>query len=119
MRTENNPLCYILSTARLDATGQRWVLELANFDFTVEYRSGKKNKDADFLSRIPISNPNSTDPSFLPQSVVKAICEFQLPQFLGSNICYTHCPPYDELDCDQLYSSKKPNSELRFLYTED
>ena len=29
--TDNNPLTYILTTAKLDATGQRWVASLANF----------------------------------------------------------------------------------------
>ena len=44
---------YILTTAKLDATGQRWMASLANYDFKVKYRSGKQNIDADSLSRIP------------------------------------------------------------------
>ena len=51
--TDNNPLTYILTTAKLDATGQRWVASLANYDFKIKYRSGKQNVDADSLSRIP------------------------------------------------------------------
>ena len=51
--TDNNPLTYILSTARLDATGHRWVAALSNYNFTLTYRSGKLNKDADALSRLP------------------------------------------------------------------
>ena len=51
--TDNNPLTYILSTAKLDATGQRWVSQLANFHFNIMYRAGKHNVDADALSRIP------------------------------------------------------------------
>ena len=31
--TDNNPLTYILTSAKLDATGQRWVASLANYDF--------------------------------------------------------------------------------------
>ena len=31
--TYNNPLTYILTTAKLDATGQRWVASLANYNF--------------------------------------------------------------------------------------
>ena len=50
--TDNNPLTYILTTAKLDATGQRWVASLANYDFTIHYRSGKQNVEADALSRI-------------------------------------------------------------------
>ena len=31
--TDNNPLTYILTSAKLDATGQCWVASLANYDF--------------------------------------------------------------------------------------
>ena len=33
--TDNNPLTYILTTAKLDACGQRWVAKLANYNFTI------------------------------------------------------------------------------------
>ena len=52
--TDNNPLTYVLSSARLNATGQRWVAELADFHFTIKYRPGRNNADADALSRIPV-----------------------------------------------------------------
>ena len=51
--TDNNPLTYVLSSAKLDATGHRWLASLAVFDFTIKYRPGKKNQDADALSRLP------------------------------------------------------------------
>ena len=54
--TDNNPLTYIFSTAKLDATGQRWLADLSNYDFTLHYRSGRKNIDADGLSRRPYKN---------------------------------------------------------------
>ena len=46
--TDNNPLTYILSSAKLDACGQRWVASLANYDFKLFYKTGKSN-----MSRIP------------------------------------------------------------------
>lgn len=52
--TDNNPLTYILSTAKLNATGHRWVAELADFNFSIKYRPGKHNADADGLSRMPL-----------------------------------------------------------------
>lgn len=50
--TDNNPLTYVLSKAKLDATSHRWVAALANYDFTILYRPGKLNTDADGLSRM-------------------------------------------------------------------
>ena len=50
--TDNNPLTYVLTTAKLDACGQRWVAKLANYNFTIQYRSGQSNVEADALSKI-------------------------------------------------------------------
>lgn len=52
--TDNNPLTYVQSTARLNAVGHRWVGELADFCFDIRYRPGKQNADADTLSRYPL-----------------------------------------------------------------
>ena len=52
--TDNNPLTYVMSSAKLNATGHRWVAELADYNFTIKYRLGKANIDVDILSRIPL-----------------------------------------------------------------
>ena len=52
--TDNNPLTYVMSTAKLNAVGHRWVGELSDFRFNIKYRPGKINIDADTLSRIPL-----------------------------------------------------------------
>lgn len=49
--TDNNPLVH-LETARLGAVEQRWVAQLANFKYTIKYRPGTQNQNADALSRI-------------------------------------------------------------------
>ena len=51
--TDNNPLTYVLTSAKLDATGQRWIACLANYNFQLFYKAGKLHVDADTLSRIP------------------------------------------------------------------
>ena len=51
--TDNNPLLYVLSSAKLNATGQRWVNELADFNINIHYNPGRNNTDADALSRFP------------------------------------------------------------------
>ena len=53
--TDNNPLTYILTSAKLNATSLRWVGELADFRFQVKYRPGKSNSDTGTLSRIPLN----------------------------------------------------------------
>ena len=39
--------------AKLNATGQRWVVSLENYNFNLHYKSGKLNTEADMLSQIP------------------------------------------------------------------
>ena len=51
--TDNNPLTYKMSSAKLDATAQWWV---AAYHFKIFYRSGKQNIEADALSWIEWSN---------------------------------------------------------------
>ena len=52
VRTDNNPLTYIFSTASLDTARQRWVAKLANYNFSLEYQKGQDNTVADFLSHL-------------------------------------------------------------------
>ena len=40
VRTNNNPLTYIMSTPNLDATGHYWVSALAKYNFQLEYQKG-------------------------------------------------------------------------------
>ena len=67
--TDNNPLTYVLSSAKLDATGHRWLAALGAYNFTLKYKSGSSNCDADGLSR----RPHETVELF--PNVIKAICE--------------------------------------------
>ena len=52
VRTDNNPLTYILTTPNLDTCGHRWVASLAQFSFKIEYLKDTDNKVADVLSHI-------------------------------------------------------------------
>ena len=51
--TDKNPLTHIMTRKRLSALEQRWVNALAGYNFTIKYRPGKHNTNADGLSRRP------------------------------------------------------------------
>ena len=73
--TDNNPLTYVLTTAKLDATGHRWLAALANYNLTLTYRTGKTNIDADLLSRNPpldSENGSGDDQPGLTQTVIQS-----------------------------------------------
>ena len=52
VKTDNNPLTYIMTTPNLDATGHQWVGALAKFHFQLEYQKGWHNAVEDMLSQI-------------------------------------------------------------------
>ena len=52
--TDNNPLTYILTTAKLDVTRQRWVAGLANYNFKIFYRNGKLNVEGRCFIKDPL-----------------------------------------------------------------
>ena len=72
--TDNNPLTHVLSSAKLDATGQRWASVLGQYDFDIIYRSGLNNVDADAMSRYPFEKVEEEDRMKLDGKTVKTIC---------------------------------------------
>jgi len=57
--TDNNPLTYVTTSAKLDATGHRWLAALSAYNFSIKYKCGKSNSDADALSRYKEISDNS------------------------------------------------------------
>lgn len=72
VNTDNNPLTYVMSTAKLNAVGHRWVGELSDFLWR-----GQANIDADTLSRLPLDIEafESECTEELPTSIVQAAWE--------------------------------------------
>ena len=52
VRTDNNPLTYVMMTPNLDAIRHRWVAAMAGYNFEIEYIHGSDNKVCDALSRV-------------------------------------------------------------------
>ena len=77
---DNNLLTYILTTAKLDATGQRWVASLPNYNFSIFYKSEKLNVEADALSRIPQKN---TQVDHLKPLIVQTMLQSKLETEMG------------------------------------
>lgn len=86
VRTDNNPLTYVLSTAKLNAVGHRWLAALSTYDFDVLYRPGKHNIDADVLSRNFV---DGTEWETIPEAAVKSIC--RRLQVSENPECSTRC----------------------------
>ena len=66
VRTDNNPLTYIMSTPNLDTTGHCWVNALAKYDFWLEYQKGQDSATANALSHVT---------TCLPPEAVQAILD--------------------------------------------
>lgn len=105
--TDNNPLRYILTTAKLDAASYRWLAELSTFTFDITYRAGKQNQDADALSRRPHGELVNDDQSkvesqrihtftshhlrsegnsFCPTEAVKAACQSHIIRYVEEDL---------------------------------
>ena len=82
--TDNNPLTYVLTSAKLDACGQRWVNAIALMNFRIHYKPGKSNLDRDALSRIPWSEHLSDEEV---QATLKGCLE--KPEYLWEAYAYS------------------------------
>ena len=79
--TDNNPLTHIFSSANLDAAGQRWVAQLASYNFALEYQKGKDNTVTDFLSHLDDHLPPDEVQDYLnkiPYPGVKAVLDIAI-----------------------------------------
>ena len=82
--TDNNPLTYVLTTAKLDAMGHRLVAALSNYTFSILYKPGKANRDADALSRIKW--PEAVE---ITSQSVHVVCEgVQAPHGKIETLCH-------------------------------
>ena len=58
IETDHCALCWIKTKAKLPARLHRYTLLLKPYNYTIKYRSGHSNKDADCLSRYPVDPPS-------------------------------------------------------------
>ena len=80
--TDNNPLTYVLTTAKLDATGHRWLSSLSAYNFSISYLPGKNNIHADVLSRLPRKEQDAES--------VKAVLQSPDEDGFVHSLCFSH-----------------------------
>ena len=75
VRTDNNPLTYVMTTPNLDAVGHRWVAAMAGYNFEIEYVRGTDNKVADALSRVGGRLDEEAVKELLDQGAIKELLD--------------------------------------------
>ena len=115
--TDNNPLTYVLSTAKLDACSHSWVARLANYNFNIHYRSGITNVDADALSHIQwpdiLSYPDMVDyDETISTQSIKAICNSSRISF---GYCETICSGAASLPIQFINMSVSPTQPFDWI----
>ena len=90
VKTDNNPLTYIMSTPNLGATGHCWVSALAKYDFWLEYQKGQDNAVADALSRVTTCLQPEAVQAILDGVAVGASqrAEKESPAIIENNQCF-------------------------------
>ena len=104
--TDNNPLTYVLTIAKLDAASHHWVTSLANYNFRLHYWAGKTNIDADTLSRVswPECMPDNLGTSLnITAAAVRAIQEAALDK----PACPIEAYSYDLHDIGAIQDSQQ------------
>jgi hypothetical protein len=67
--TDHQPLTFIQSSRDSHGKLARWASKLSEFDFSIVYRKGSKNTNADMLSRLPEQNTASSNTVLLLESL--------------------------------------------------
>ena len=73
VRTDNNPLTYVMMTPNLGAVGHRWVAAMAGYNFEIEYIRGMDNKVTDTLSHVGGQLDEEAVKELLDQGAIKEL----------------------------------------------
>lgn len=104
--TDSNPLTYLLTSAKLDATGYVWLSSLSTYSFQLQYQAGKRDLDA----RHP-QGPPEDDHASLKES--ERIRQFALHHLSDATTSYTVPPDVIQAICDRHLTTtiKTTNAE--------
>ena len=111
VRTNNNLLTYIFSSANLDAAGQQWVARLASYNFSLEYQKGKDNTVADFLSQMNERLPEEEVQEYLnkiPYPGVKVVLDNAITPLKECAEHGVRLTPDCQEDCQEETAGARP-----------
>ena len=73
VRTDNNPLTYVMTMPNLDTVRHRWVVAMAGYNFEIEYVRGMDNKVTDALSHVGERLDEEAVKELLDQGAIKEL----------------------------------------------
>ena len=90
IHSDHKPLQHLFESSRAvpqlaSARLQRWALILSAYDYTIAYRPGDKNANADSLSRLPLPEPPVQTPP--PGEVILLMDTLQASPVTAQHIC--------------------------------
>jgi hypothetical protein len=123
--TDNNPLSRILSTKQTAADMGK-LADLSDYNFQIQYKSGRNNQAADALSRNPVNEELvssndlieyisvSGDCTFIPDHLIATACERATEEadivFQESSLLFS---TYSQSDLEKLQIADKSLSKIR------
>ncbi|XP_049329329.1 uncharacterized protein LOC111193656 [Astyanax mexicanus] len=122
VRTDNNPLTYVLTTAKLNATGHRWLAALTTYDFDIEYGPGKINTDADLLSRCTLGDGTSVEWRSISLPGIRAICNrvrAQESHETPFSLAELLCTPPEAIPTAYAFPTSLAGDQMELLDRED
>ncbi len=93
--TDHNNLQYLKEAKTLNPRQARWALIFTRFNFTISYRPGPKNVNADALSQLNDSQEevNEKPESILSEKIIVSPIQWNSSQFTASTATPPGCPP--------------------------
>ena len=73
VRTDNNPVTYVMMMPNLDAIGHRWVAAMAGYNFEIKYICRTDNKVTDTLSHVGRQLDEEAVKELLNQDAIKEL----------------------------------------------
>ena len=73
VRTDNNPMTYVMTMPNLDPVGHRWVVAMAGYNFEIENVRRTDNKVADALSHVGGQLDEEAIKELLNQGAIKEL----------------------------------------------